>query len=102
LDIKEKITKIRKQKGWSLSKLATQAGLTTTTVYNWYNDKNATPSRDSIEDVCVAFGVSVAEFYADVEMDNLTEKEIRLLQLFRKIPEKEREKALSMLELLCK
>lgn len=102
MDIKEKITKIRKQKGWSLSKLATQAGLTTTTVYNWYNDKNATPSRDSIEDVCVAFGVSVAEFYADVEMDNLTEKEIRLLELFRKIPEKEREKALSMLELLCK
>ncbi len=102
MDIKEKITKMRKQKGWSLSKLATQAGLTTTTVYNWYNDKNATPSRDSIEDVCVAFGVSVAEFYADVEMDNLTEKEIRLLELFRKIPEKEREKALSMLELLCK
>ena len=102
MDIKEKITKIRKQKGWSLSKLATQAGLTTTTVYNWYNDKNATPSRDSIEDVCVAFGVSVAEFYADIEMDNLTEKEIRLLELFRKIPEKEQEKALSMLELLCK
>lgn len=102
MDIKEKITKIRKQKGWSLSKLATQAGLTTTTVYNWYNDKNATPSRDSIEDVCVAFGISVAEFYADIEMDNLTEKEIRLLELFRKIPEKEREKALSMLELLCK
>jgi len=102
LDIKEKITKIRKQKGWSLSKLATQAGLTTTTVYNWYNDKNATPSRDSIEDVCVAFGISVAEFYADIEMDNLTEKEIRLLELFRKIPEKEQEKALSMLELLCK
>lgn len=102
MDIKEKITKMRKQKGWSLSKLATQAGLTTTTVYNWYNDKNATPSRDSIEDVCVAFGISVAEFYADIEMDNLTEKEIRLLELFRKIPEKEREKALSMLELLCK
>ncbi len=102
MDIKEKITKMRKQKGWSLSKLATQAGLTTTTVYNWYNDKNATPSRDSIEDVCVAFGVSVAEFYADIEMDNLTEKEIRLLELFRKIPEKEQEKALSMLELLCK
>ena len=102
MDIKEKITKIRKQKGWSLSKLATQAGLTTTTVYNWYNDKNATPSRDSIEDVCVAFGISIAEFYADIEMDNLTEKEIRLLELFRKIPEKEQEKALSMLELLCK
>ena len=102
MDIKEKITKIRKQKGWSLSKLARQAGLTTTTVYNWYNDKNATPSRDSIEDVCVAFGISIAEFYADIEMDNLTEKEIRLLELFRKIPEKEQEKALSMLELLCK
>ena len=102
MDIKEKITKIRKQKGWSLSKLATQAGLTTTTVYNWYNDKNATPSRDSIEDVCVAFGISIAEFYADIEMDNLAEKEIRLLELFRKIPEKEQEKALSMLELLCK
>ena len=102
MDIKEKITKMRKEKGWSLSKLATQAGLTTTTVYNWYNSINATPSRDSIEDICAAFGISVAEFYVDLDMDNLTDKELRLLELFRQIPAEEQEKALSMLTLLCK
>ena len=100
MEIKEKIDVMRKARGWTLSRLAKEIGLSTTSVYNWYNEKNTNPSREAIEDVCAAFGVSVAEFYADVETDKLTEKELRLLQLFREIPDKNKDKALSMLEIL--
>lgn len=100
MDIKEKITKLRKERNWSLCKLANEAGISQTAVYNWYNDKNATPSRATIEDVCAAFGISVAQFYADVDTDELSEQEIRLLEIFHKIPDKNKSKALSMLEML--
>lgn len=102
MDIREKIDKLRKERGWSKCKLARMAGITPASIYSWYNGDDHTPNRDSIEGICIAFGISVAEFYADIDMDNLTEKEIRLLELFRKMPEKEQNKALSMLELLCK
>ena len=100
MEAKEKINKLRLEKGWKLCQLARKAGITPNTVYNWYNSKNATPSAESIENVCTAFNISVAEFYADVQTDNLTEKEIRLLELFRKVPDKNKDKALTMLEML--
>ena len=38
MDIHEKINELRKERGWSLSKLAKEAGIPETTVYNWYNE----------------------------------------------------------------
>lgn len=69
MDVKEKIAKLRKERGWTLGKLAHEAGISTSAVYNWYNDKNYTPGRDAIEDVCAAFGITQSEFWADVEVD---------------------------------
>ena len=100
VDIKEKINKLRKAKGWTKCELARKAGITPNTVYNWYNKNNSIPDRESIENVCAAFQITVAELYADIETNNFTEKEIRLLELFRKIPDNKKDKALSALELL--
>lgn len=86
MEVKERITQLRKQRGWSLSKLAKEAGISEHAVYNWYNEKNYTPSRDAIEDVCGAFKISLAEFYGDIDIDGLTDSEIKLIELFRKIP----------------
>ncbi len=54
MEVKERITWLRKERGWSLSKLAKEACISENAVYNWYNDKNYTPSRDAVEDVCGA------------------------------------------------
>ena len=100
MNIKDKIEKLRISKKWTKSRLAREAGITPNTVYNWYNTTQATPSRESIENICTVFKISIAEFYADLETDNLSEKEIKLLEVFRKIPDKNKEKAISMLEML--
>lgn len=101
MEVKDKIDMLRKQRGWSRNKLAREAGLTASAVYNWYNDKNFTPSRDAIEDICVAFGISQAEFFCDVDVDNLDEREIKLLELFRRVPEKKKDKVLAVIETLA-
>ena len=98
MNIKEKIDKLRKERGWSLFRLAKEAGLYPTTVYNWFNEINATPSREKIDDLCSAFGISVSSFYADVEAGDLTAEEIELLEAFRKIPDKKNAIALSTLK----
>ena len=98
MDIKQKITRLREERGWSLFRLAKESGIYPTTVYNWFNEINATPSREKIEDLCLAFGISVSSFYADVEADDLTAEEIELLEAFRKIPDKNKAIALSTLK----
>lgn len=101
MDIHGKITQLRKERGWSLSKLAKEAGIPQTTVYNWFNEKHFTPSRDKIEDLCAAFGISVAVFYSDVDLDRLTEEELKLLEVFRTLPNKKQAIAIELLKTLA-
>lgn len=98
LDSRKKIDELRLKKGWTLSKLAKESGLSKTTVYNWYNEKNFVPSRDTIEDVCLALDVSLAEFYSEVEVDKLDERQMRLLELFEKVPEKKKDTILEIVK----
>ncbi len=100
MNIHDKITELRTARRWSLCRLAKEACIPLTTVYNWYNENHFTPSRDKIEDLCAAFKISVAEFYADIEPNALTGQELHLLELYRKLPEKNKEKAISLLEML--
>ena len=101
MDIKEKINQLRKERGWSLFKLAKEAGIYPTTVYNWFNSVNATPTREKIDDLCAAFGISTASFYADVDAGDLTAEELELLEAFRKIPDKKKGVAIATLKAMC-
>ena len=98
MEVKERIKGLMKERGWSKSKLAKEAGISEHAVYNWFNDKNYTPSRDAIEDVCGAFEISLAEFYGDIDVDNLTDSEIKLLELFRKVPENKKDTVISVVK----
>lgn len=90
MEVKEKILKLLKERGWSKSKLAKESGISEHAVYNWFNEKNYTPSRDAIEDVCSAFGITLAQFYTDIDVDKLDARELELLELFRQIPPNKR------------
>ena len=100
MSVKEKINALRKERGWSLFKLAKESGIYPTTVYNWFNEINAEPSKEKIEDVCAALGVSVASMYFDVDTENLTAMEMELLEAFRQIPDKKKDVALATLKAL--
>lgn len=100
MDIRCKIDNLRKKRGWSRSKLAKEAGLAETTVYNWYNENNFTPSRRAIEDVCAALEVSVAEVYSDIDTDKLDPKQLQLLELFERVPESKKDVVIEIVKSL--
>ena len=90
MDVHERILQLCRERNWSLYKLAHEAGISETTVYGWFNDNHFTPSRSSIEDVCSAFGISVAVFYHDIDLDKLTPQQTELLILFDQVPDKKK------------
>ena len=98
-EVKDRIEQLRKEKGWSLAKMAREANLSPNAVYNWYNEKNYTPGRDAIDSLCLAFGISMSEFFYDVDVDRFTEKEMRLLDLYRKLSAAKQAVVLRFLEL---
>lgn len=98
MNVQARIKQLCDKNDMTLYKLATKAGLSETTVYDWFNDNNRTPSIRAVEDICSVFGISLSQFFMDTETDDLTEQEIQALEYFRKIPNKKKELALSALK----
>lgn len=87
MTVHDRIEELLKKNNWTKYKLAKEAGFYPTTVYDWFNEKHYTPDRASIESVCLAFGISQAEFYSRVDENNLSSEQTALLELFAKIPD---------------
>ena len=79
VDILQKLIRLQKQHGWSAYKIAKEAGLSPNTVSNIYR-RNNTPSMVTLEALCKAFGITMAQFFAEDEMVELTPE---LRELFK-------------------
>lgn len=64
MTILEKIDALRKERGWSVNYLAMEAMLTQSTLNNLYA-RNAEPKLSTLRAICDAFGITLAEFFAD-------------------------------------
>lgn len=101
MTVQERILELLKKKGWTKYKLAQEAGLYKTTVYDWFNDMGYTPDRKSIELVCAAMDISLPEFYSGIDEDELNGEQILLLQLFAKVPDGKKKLVFDLLQTLA-
>lgn len=86
----EKIDKLRKERGWSVNNLAMEAMLTQSTLNNLYMRK-ADPKISTLRQICNAFGITLAEFFAEenetsdeTQIDALLAEKIKKLSLNQK------------------
>lgn len=91
----EKIECLREEKGWTKYRLAEEAALTYSSLMSMYA-RNTPPKLDILEMICAAFGISLAQFFADGEAEYLTSDEKELLKKYRRLSD-ERKKALGIL-----
>lgn len=101
MTVQERILELLKKKGWTKYKLAQEAGLYQTTVYDWFNDKGYTPDRKSIELICAALDISIIEFYSGIDEDELDGEQALLLQLFAKVPNSKKKLVFDLLKTLA-
>ncbi len=80
IDVLERITFYRKQKGWTEYQLAEESGLTQSTISSWYR-KNMIPSIPSLEKICNAYNITLSEFFStDSDNFSLTPQQKELLK----------------------
>ncbi|MBR2622478.1 MAG: helix-turn-helix domain-containing protein [Clostridia bacterium] len=77
MDVKERLIQLQQQRGWTDYKIAKEAGLSSNTVSNIYR-RNNVPSLPTLEALCKAFGITMAQFFAEDDLVELT-PEIREL-----------------------
>lgn len=74
MDAKARIKELMAERNWSEYRLAIASGLSQSTVANIFN-RNTTPSVATLESICAGFGISLAQFFAEGDMVELTEEQ---------------------------
>ena len=97
MNVIERIEDLRNRRGWTKYKLAEEAMLTYSTLSAIYS--RATPPKiEILEMICNAFGITLAQFFAqNEEAQTVTADEGELLELYRTLS---LEKRLALLTLL--
>lgn len=71
MDITKRLVELQRRYGWSDYRIAKEAGLSPNTVSNIYRRGNM-PSMVTLEALCKAFGITMAQFFAEDELVELT------------------------------
>ena len=98
MDVQGQIKKLMDIKGWSEYRLAKEAGLPQSTISHLFKRNNA-PTYPTIEAICGAFGITMAQFFADEgEAVVLTPEQRELLLLWGTLAHEQRRIVKSTME----
>ena len=102
MNVLEKVKRLQEERGWSTYKLAYEAGLTQSTLSNMFT-RGTCPTVDTLEKICDAFGISIAEFFEeDDRKAHVSKEELELLRKYRALTDKEKDAVKSMIDALFK
>lgn len=64
MDIIDKIYRLMEERKWSTYALSNESGVNQSTIANMFR-KNQVPKIETLEKICKAFGLTLAEFFMD-------------------------------------
>lgn len=101
MDILNRITEFRQERGWTEYQLAEKSGLTQSTISSWYR-KDMLPTIPSLMKICRAFDISLSYFFLDEEdaFVSLTDKQKEIIECISKLTPAQQELLLNFLNSL--
>ncbi len=99
MDILDKIRKYRLARKWTEYQLAEMSEIPQSTISSWYR-KNQIPTIPSMQKICKAFGITLAQFFAD---DNacavsLSKEQRELLNEWNRLSKRKKSVLLNLLK----
>lgn len=88
MDAQKRIKQLMEERGWTDYRLAKEANLSHSTVTNMFNRNNA-PTLPTLEAVCKAFGITLAQFFSEGDEDSLTEEQRTLFSKWSTLTEEQ-------------
>lgn len=97
-DILATITKYRQDRGWTEYQLAERSGLPQSTISSWYR-KNMIPTVPSLEKICIAFGITLSQLFAEEENTvSLTDSQMKLLESWSRLTEEQQAAVFTLID----
>ncbi len=100
MDVLERIRTYRNERNWTEYQLAERSGLTQSTISSWYR-KNMLPSISSLERICKAFNITLAQFFAENLSEwDLTEEQQNLVHEWNRLEKNQQDTLIAFLKTL--
>ena len=96
MDAQKRIKQLMEERGWTDYRLAKEASLSHSTVTNMFNRNNA-PTLPTLEAVCKAFGITLAQFFSEGDEDSLTEEQRTLFSKWSTLTEEQKHYLLGLM-----
>ena len=88
---------LMEERNWTDYRLAKEANLSHSTVTNMFNRNNA-PTLPTLEAVCRAFGITLAQFFAEGEEVQLTEEQQKLFSKWSTLTDRQKQILLELMD----
>ena len=98
-EILERLDQLLLDRGWSEYRLAKECGLSESTIANIYR-RNSVPSIATLEAICRGFGISMAQFFSENEMVELTPQTKELFERWISHTPEQKKAVLDIMRLL--
>ena len=92
----ERIEQLRAQRGWTVYKLSQESGVPETTIHRWIGTKIC-PQIPLLVQVCDAFTITLAEFFAKGELVELTDEKKEFHNTWHSLTKSQQETIMSMI-----
>lgn len=100
IDILQKITDQRTARNWTEYQLSIRSGLPQSTISSWYR-KNMLPSIPSLQKICSAFDMTIAQFLSEGNLLELDSDQKELLEQWSLLTPEQKKALLSLLHSFC-
>lgn len=89
-DILKRIKNLCEERGWTKYRLSKESGIATSSISNMFS-RNTQPSLDTVERLCMGFGISISDFFNTPTTPRpdayiLNDRESIIIDTFRDLP----------------
>lgn len=101
--VKKQLIKLIQEKNMTIYKLASLSDVSDASIRNWFNNKNCSPSLDSLGRVCEVLGVSLSQFFLFEENShncNLDDELKNLIDTYLILDNNKKQAVLNLIALL--
>ena len=97
MDTHERLRQLLNERGWTEYRLAKNCGLSESTIANIYR-RNTVPSLATLEAICNGFGITMAQFFAEGEMVEISPELKKLFENWVNLTPEQKKEANQMLK----
>lgn len=100
MNTNERLQWLLNKRGWTMYRLSLQSGLSQATIANIFR-RNTVPSITTLEAICKGFGITLAQFFADGEMVEMSPDLKEIFECWVCLTVEQKAATLQMLKAMC-